>query len=103
MYLTMKHIEYSFSKKNIIILITHLTDFNCKLDNLTDKNSKILKSIISQLGLVDLWKNKHDNAERFTLCDAADIPKSRIDYVFKYYINSQNPIASFTQNSRNSL
>ena len=49
---------YSNNTPNIILS----GDFNCKLDNLTDKSSKILKSIISQLGLVDLWKNKHDNA-----------------------------------------
>lgn len=42
----------------------------------------MLRYIISQLVLIDLWKSKHDNVEEFTWCDAADIPKRKIDYAY---------------------
>ena len=68
---------------------------NCKLDNLTDKSSKILKiSHLRQLCVVDLKKNKISKMQKGSHgVIAADMPKSRFDYLFKYYSNSHNPFA----------
>jgi hypothetical protein len=53
-------------------------DFNCHIESERDKSSKYLQEFLRQIGI----KEKHDKHEGFTLCDANDIPKSRIDFIF---------------------
>ena len=67
---------------NISSKIILCGDFNCKIDNCTDKSSKILNDVITQLNLIDLWASKYDKNNGFTWCDASNTPKSRIDFVF---------------------
>lgn len=41
-----------------------------------------MSDIIVSLHLNDLWKEKYVNSNGYTWCDANNIPKSRIDYIF---------------------
>ena len=57
-------------------------DFNCVLDNSSDKSSNVLKKCLSKLNFCDMWNELHPQKTGYTWCDASDIPKSRIDYIF---------------------
>ena len=81
--------NYSNNATNIAVC----GDFNCKLNNSTDRSSKLLKEILAQLHVVDIWKDKLNDTDGFTWCDATDTPKSRIDFIFlsKYlYLKAKN-------------
>ena len=57
-------------------------DFNCYLKRGNDKSAVKLCNISKNLSLLDVWNEKHGNLSGFTWCDANNVPKSRIDYVF---------------------
>ena len=58
-------------------------DFNCLLDHDStgDQSVHILKCVIQNLDLIDMWRNLNTEPG-FTWCDGDDVPKSRIDYIF---------------------
>ena len=68
-------------------------DFNCNFDKKNDKSNKRLFETINNLDFVDLWHHKYPQENGFTLCDANNCPKSRIDYIFinKDLIDSTKP------------
>ena len=70
--------QYSLNIENVIVF----GDFNCSLSETGDKSVVKLNGIARNLNFTDLWKEKHENLSGFTWCDAANIPKSRIDYIF---------------------
>jgi exonuclease III len=57
-------------------------DFNCHIESERDKSSKYLQEFLRQIGLKDIWREKHDKHDGFTWCDANNVPKSRIDFIF---------------------
>lgn len=66
----------SYSSSNIIFS----RDFICKLDSYTDKSAKILKHIISQLNLVDIWISKNNNT--YGLCDAMHLTHPEVEFIW---------------------
>lgn len=62
-------------------------DFNCNINNTTNRRAKILKDCIQILNVKELWLDKHKISKGFTWCDT---PESRIDFVFinNYLLNA---------------
>ena len=72
--------QLTCNKENIQIA----GDFNCILDNSTnnsDKSSHVLKSVLNDLDVIDLWSTLKTEPG-YTWCDGTNTPKSRIDYIF---------------------
>ena len=72
--------QLTCNKENILIV----GDFNCILDNSTnntDKSSHVLKTVLNDLDLIDLWSTLKTD-QGYTWCDGTNTPKSRIDYIF---------------------
>ena len=72
--------QLTCNKENILIA----GDFNCILDNSTnnsDKSSHVLKTVLNDLDLIDLWSTLKTEPG-YTWCDGTNTPKSRIDYIF---------------------
>ena len=70
--------QYALNIENVIMC----GDFNCSFTKTSDKSVVKLSGIARNLNFVDLWNEKHEHLSGFTWCDAANIPKSRIDYIF---------------------
>ncbi len=71
-------------------------DFNCTLDFVIDRNgeephpssAKVLKEIIAQLGLVDVWREKNKNVRQYSWVKVAvgRISAARLD---QFYLHNQ--------------
>ena len=70
--------QHSLNTENIIMC----GDFNFYLKRVNDKSAVKLSNISNNLSLYDVWNERHENVSGFTLCDADNVPKRRIDYVF---------------------
>lgn len=77
-----KKLKYFISKYRMNENIILCGDFNCKTNNLPDKNVRYLKDLREHLD--DMWGKLNTEMTGFTCnwCDAKNVPKSRIDHVF---------------------
>ena len=68
--------QLTCNKENMVLA----GDFNCLLDhdNTGHKSVHILKRVIQDLDLTDMWRNLNTEPG-YTWCDGDDVPKSRID------------------------
>lgn len=70
-------IEKNCLNDNIILC----GDFNCQINDTSDKSLHVLKNIMNKFNLIDFWKSEFPELNGLTWCDAENNPKSRIDYV----------------------
>lgn len=70
--------KYSVNIENVAVC----GDFNCNIENTSDKSSEYLKHALKSLEMYDAWRHKHNTLNGYTWCNGEDIPSSRIDYVF---------------------
>lgn len=79
-----KKLKYFISKYRMNENIKLCGDFNCKTNNLPDKNVRYLKDLREHFNLDDMWGKLNPEMTGFTCnwCDAKNVPKSRIDHVF---------------------
>ena len=71
--------KYAACQENVILA----GDFNCSLDeNKEDKSVNILKGLLNNLDLIDLWSKIKPSDKVYTWCNGENVATSRIDYIF---------------------
>jgi exonuclease III len=83
--------KYSQEPDNIIIV----GDFNCKLEKTDIHSANVFQKLIKNNNLTDLWLDIRPQDPWYTWCNGANLPTSRIDYMFLYQIHSSIKLKIF--------